>query len=85
MRVGSTSEAQPGVRGLMGWEALTPAESRVAGLVVTGLTNPEVAAELLIGAETVKTHLSRVFGKLGVANRKQLIAASVRRAALTGP
>ncbi|MEI2652525.1 MAG: helix-turn-helix transcriptional regulator [Microthrixaceae bacterium] len=52
-----------------------------AELVAEGLTNPQVAKELLMGAETVKTHLSRVFDKIGVANRKELIVAGSRRAA----
>lgn len=64
-----------------GWEALTPAEARVAELVAESLTNSEVARELLMGVETVKTHLSRVFAKVGVANRKELIVAASRRAA----
>jgi len=34
-----------------------------------------------MGVETVKTHLSRVFTKVGVANRKELIVAASRRAA----
>ena len=65
----------------VGWDALTPTEARVAELVAEGLTNPQVAKELLMGPETVKTHLSRVFAKLGVANRKELIVAASRRAA----
>ena len=65
----------------VGWDALTPTEARVAELVAEGLTNPQVAKELLMGAETVKTHLSRVFDKIGVANRKELIVAGSRRAA----
>ncbi|MBK6671847.1 MAG: helix-turn-helix transcriptional regulator, partial [Actinobacteria bacterium] len=43
----------------VGWDALTPTEARVAELVAEGLSNPQVAAELLMGTETVKTHLSR--------------------------
>ena len=65
----------------VGWDALTPTESKVAELVATGMTNTQVAAELVMGAETVKTHLSRVFAKVGVANRKELIVAASRRAA----
>ena len=65
----------------VGWDALTPTEARVAELVAEGLTNPQVGKELLMGAETVKTHLSRVFDKVGVANRKELIVAASRRAA----
>lgn len=65
----------------IGWDALTPTEARVAELVAEGLTNPQVAKELLMGSETVKTHLSRVFQKVGVANRKELIIETSRRAA----
>jgi len=65
----------------VGWDALTPTEASVAELVAEGLTNRQVATELLMGTETVKTHLSRVFGKIGVANRKELILAASRRAA----
>ena len=67
----------------MGWDALTPTESKVAELVATGMTNTQVAAELVMGAETVKTHLSGVFGKVGVRNRKELILAAARRAGPT--
>jgi DNA-binding CsgD family transcriptional regulator len=65
----------------LGWDALTPTEARVAELVAEGLTNPQVARELLMGAETVKTHLSRIFAKVGVGNRRELILAASRRAA----
>ncbi len=61
-------------RPTIGWTALTPTERRVAELVRSGKSNAEVAAELLMGAETVKTHLSRVFAKLGVGNRTKLAA-----------
>lgn len=63
----------------VGWGALTPTEGRVAALVADGLTNAQVASELIMGSETVKTHLSRVFDKIGVANRKELILAAARR------
>ena len=59
-------------RATIGWAALTPTERRVADLVRSGLSNAAVGAELLMGAETVKTHLSRVFAKLGVNNRTKL-------------
>ncbi len=61
-------------RPTIGWTALTPTERRVAELVRSGKSNAEVAAELLMGAETVKTHLSRVYAKLGVGNRTKLAA-----------
>jgi DNA-binding CsgD family transcriptional regulator len=56
----------------IGWASLTPTESRVAELVANGRTNREVGAELLMSPETVKTHLSRVFTKLGITNRRAL-------------
>ena len=41
-------------------------------LVRDGLTNAAVGKELLMGVETVKTHLGRVFAKLGASNRTKL-------------
>ena len=37
-----------------------------------GLTNPEIGARLFMSRSTVKTHLSHVYAKLGVANRTEL-------------
>jgi predicted ATPase/DNA-binding CsgD family transcriptional regulator len=61
-----------------GWEGLTPAERDVVRLVAAGATNPEVAAQLFMSRSTVKVHLSRAFGKLGVANRTELAALAAR-------
>ncbi len=55
-----------------GWESLTPTELNVVSLVASGLTNKEVGRELLMGAETVKTHLSHVYDKLGIRSRAAL-------------
>ena len=55
-----------------GWASLTPTELAVIRLVVEGLTNPEIGARLFISRTTVKTHLSHVYNKLGVANRTEL-------------
>jgi predicted ATPase/class 3 adenylate cyclase/DNA-binding CsgD family transcriptional regulator len=62
-----------------GWDSLTPTELQVVDLVRSGRTNREVAEQLLMGAETVKTHLSHVFIKLGVSNRTQLTAVATER------
>lgn len=59
-------------RPALGWHSLTPTELRVADLVRTGLTNREVADRLLMGSETVKTHVTHIFGKLGISKRAQL-------------
>jgi DNA-binding CsgD family transcriptional regulator len=58
-----------------GWEALTPAQRRVAELVAQGLSNAEVAAQLFVGPETVKTHLAGVLAKLGMSSRWELRGA----------
>ena len=62
-----------------GWESLTPVESEVVRLVAEGLTNKQVGDALFIGAETVKTHLSHVYDKLGVRSRTALAAQFTER------
>jgi predicted ATPase/DNA-binding CsgD family transcriptional regulator len=59
-------------RALAGFASLTRAEQQVAELAAQGLTNPEIGERLFITRGTVKVHLTRVYGKLGVANRTQL-------------
>jgi DNA-binding CsgD family transcriptional regulator len=58
-----------------GWAGLTGAEAEVAELAAAGASNPEIAERLYMSRSTVKTHLSRVYMKLGVANRTELAAA----------
>jgi DNA-binding CsgD family transcriptional regulator len=56
-------------------EGLTPAQERVAELVVAGSSNAEIARELHMSLRTVESHLSRVYQEHGVKSRTQLVAA----------
>jgi len=61
-----------------GFTALTPRERQVLRLLADGSTNVEVAAELGIGAQTVKTLVARTFAKLGVRRRAEAAAKAQR-------
>ena len=66
-------EFWPGVR-----QGLTQRESEILSYVVSGLSNRGIAGKLVIGEETVKTHLSSIYRKLGVSDRTGAVATALR-------
>lgn len=55
-------------------EPLTKREREVLQLIIAGLSNQEIAAELYLAMGTVKKHITNIYGKLGVRRRAQAIA-----------
>jgi DNA-binding CsgD family transcriptional regulator len=58
-----------------GPDSLTPTERRVAELAASGLTNRQTAEALFVTVKTVETHLARVYQKLGITTRTELLQA----------
>jgi non-specific serine/threonine protein kinase len=56
---------------------LSRREREVAALIARGLTNREIAAELVIAERTAGTHVSNLLGKLGARTRSQIAAWAV--------
>jgi len=66
-------EFWPGAR-----QGLTQRESEILSFVVNGLSNRAIATKLVIGDETVKSHLRSIYRKLGVSDRTGAVATALR-------
>jgi len=64
-----------------GGEQLTPRERELVGFVAGGASNKDIARRLSISVSTVKTHLTSIFGKLGLSTRLELAVAIGRATA----
>ena len=56
---------------------LTPREEQVVALVAEGLGNPQIACELNLSEHTIKKYLFRIFEKLGISSRVELVLYAV--------
>ena len=63
----------------LGPDLLTPREADVLELLQAGHSNAEIANKLSVGVETVRTHASSIYRKLGVSSRRDLAAAPMLR------
>jgi DNA-binding NarL/FixJ family response regulator len=66
-------------------ESLSARETEVLARVARGATNAEIGRELFISEATVKTHLLRAFGKLGVSDRTAAVTTAIERGVLPPP
>ncbi|MGH3169973.1 MAG: LuxR C-terminal-related transcriptional regulator, partial [Trebonia sp.] len=62
-----------------GWDSLTPMEQKIAAFVEEGLSNPDIAARLMLSRRTIGTHVSHILKKLGVSSRTDIARESALR------
>ncbi len=63
----------------LGQEELTPVERKVLARIIKGKSNKEIAHDLEVSENTVKTHVKNILGKLGVSDRTSAATLAIRR------
>ncbi len=71
------------IKGPISQGRISGREREIVSLVASGHRNKEIAEKLCISEQTVKTHLYRIFKKLGLQNRSQLIVFALKNSDLT--
>jgi DNA-binding CsgD family transcriptional regulator len=74
----SMSGARP--RETSGWGSLSPTEAKVAGMIAEGMSNRQIADRMFLSKRTVETHISHIFGKLGLRSRVEIAREASRHA-----
>jgi DNA-binding NarL/FixJ family response regulator len=78
-----TQARQPAPAAAAQLEQLSPREAEVFSLLARGLTNREIAAQLVVGENTVKTHVARTLNKLSLRDRVQAVVLAYEAGIVT--
>jgi DNA-binding CsgD family transcriptional regulator len=85
LREASNSRSLPSDDEVLLVETLSERETEIARLLALGLRNDEIAERLFVSRNTVKTHLSHIYGKLGVRTRTEAVARCIDLGLLADP